>query len=66
MTRRGRPLVAIVSYELYREKICPESRPNIAEAFMRCPVDIDLGALIPPRTNAPGRAHPVIAFGKEV
>ena len=63
--RRGRPLVAIVSYELYREKICPESRPNIAEAFMRCPVDIDLAALIPPRTTAPGRAHPVTAFGKE-
>lgn len=58
VTRRGRPLVAIVSYDLYREKICPEPRKNIAEAFRECPVDVDLAALIPPRAARPGRAHP--------
>ena len=49
VSRRGRPLVAIISYDLYREKICPPPRRNIAEAFMHCPVDVDFGALIPPR-----------------
>lgn len=58
VTRRGRPLVAIISYDLYREKICPSSRKNIAEAFRDCPVDVDFGTLIPPRSGRPGRAHP--------
>lgn len=58
VTRRGRPLVAIISYDLYREKICPSPRKNIAEAFRDCPVDVDFGALIPPRSVRPGRAHP--------
>ena len=34
VTRHGRPLVVIISYETYREKISPEPRKNIAEAFM--------------------------------
>ena len=59
VTRRGRPLVVIISYELYRKKICPEPHGNIAEAFMKCPVDVDFDALIPPRRAGSGRAHPV-------
>ena len=58
VTRRGRPLVAIISYELYREKICPEPEKNIAEAFLECPVDVDLGELIQPRKGRASRAHP--------
>ncbi len=58
VTRRGRPLVAIISYELYREKICPEPRKNIAEAFQACPVDVDFDNLIEPRKRRSGRAHP--------
>ena len=65
VTRRGRPLVAIISYALYREKICPEPRRNIAEAFMDCPVDVDLDALIPQRKTGTGRAHPVEVFREE-
>lgn len=65
VTRRGRPLVAIISYDLYRERICPSARKNIAEAFRNCPVDIDFAALIPPRTARPGRAHPAVFFGGE-
>ena len=62
VTRRGRPLVAIISYDLYREKICSSPRKNIAEAFRNCPVDVDFGALIPPRSARPGRAHPTAAL----
>ncbi len=62
VTRRGRPLVAIISYDLYREKICPSPRKNIAKAFRDCPVDVDFGALIPPRSAQPGRAHPAAAL----
>ncbi len=65
VTRRGRPLVVIISYELYREKICPEPRRNIAEAFMDCPVDIDFNTLIPPREAGSGRAHPATLFAEE-
>jgi len=63
VTRRGRPLVAIISYDLYREKICPEPRKNIAEAFGECPVPIDFDSLIPPRSARRGRAHPVAFSG---
>ena len=65
VTRRGHPLVAIISYDLYREKICPAPRKNIAEAFRDCPVDVDLAALIPPRVPRPGRAHPITLFDGE-
>ena len=62
VTRRGHPLVVIISYEMYREKITPESGRNIAEAFMDCPVDIDLESLIPSRKSRKGRGHPVQMF----
>ena len=62
VTRRGRPLVAIISYDLYREKICPSPRKNIAEAFRDCPVDVDFRVLIPPRSARSGRAHPAAAL----
>ena len=65
VTRRGHPLVAIISYDLYRDRICPSPRKNIAEAFRNCPVDVDFDALIPPRTVSPGRAHPVAFFEGE-
>lgn len=65
VSRRGRPLVVIISYDLYREKICPVPRRNIAEAFMDCPVDVDFGALIPPRGTASGRAHTASVFEEE-
>ena len=62
VTRRGIPLVAIISYDLYRERICPSPRKNIAEAFRNCPVDVDFASLIPPRAARPGRAHPPTFF----
>jgi len=65
VSRRGRPLVAIISYDLYRERICPSPKKNIAEAFRNCPVDVDFDALIPPRSARPGRAHPAVFFGGE-
>ena len=64
VTRHGRPLVAIISYELYREKICPSPRKNIAEAFRDCPVEVDFAELIAPR-DRPGRAHPVTLLDGE-
>ena len=54
VTRHGRPLVVIISYETYREKISPEPRKNIAEAFMDCPVPIDFDSLIPSRRTRRG------------
>ena len=64
VTRHGRPLVVIISYETYREKISPEPRKNIAEAFMDCPVPIDFDSLIPPRRTRRGRGHPVRIFSE--
>ena len=43
VTRHGHPLVVVISYETYREKISPDTKRNIAEAFMDCPVSIDSG-----------------------
>ena len=65
VTRRGRPIVAVISYDLYLSKICPKPKHNIAQAFMDCPVDVDLDSLIAPRRERKGRAHPVDIFGKE-
>ena len=56
VTRHGKPLVVVISYGLYREKIQPRLKKNIVEAFMTCPVDVDLGALIEPRDKGAGRA----------
>ena len=65
VTRRGRPIVAVISYDLYCEKFSPSARRNIAQAFMDCPVDVDLDALIPPRRIRESRAHPIDMFGSE-
>ena len=56
VTRHGKPLVVVISYNLYRDKIQPRRKKNIVEAFMKCPVDVDLGALIEPRDKGAGRA----------
>ena len=56
VTRRGKPLVVVISYDLYRSKIMRQKKCNIAEAFMSCPVDIDLDDLIEPRSQDSGRA----------
>ena len=62
VTRHGHPLVVIISYETYREKISPEPKKNIAEAFMECPVTVDFDSLIPLRRGRNGRGHPVQLF----
>lgn len=62
VTRHGHPLVVIISYETYRERISPESKKNIAEAFMECPVTVDFDSLIPPRKGRKGRGHSVRLF----
>ena len=56
VTRHGKPLVVVISYDLYRDKIQPRRKKNIVEAFMKCPVDVDLCALIKPRDKGAGRA----------
>lgn len=48
-----------ISYDLYRDKIQPKRKKNIVEAFMKCPVDVDLGALIEPRGKGNGRAKSI-------
>ena len=62
VTRHGHPLVVIISYETYREKISSEPKKNIAEAFMDCPVMVDFDSLIPPRRGRKGRGHSVRLF----
>ena len=62
VTRHGHPLVVIISYETYREKISPEPKKNIAEAFMDCPVSVDFDSLISPRRERIGRGHSVPLF----
>ena len=60
VTRRGKPLVVVISYKLYESKIKSRKGRNIIEAFMEGPkTDIDLAALIPPRSRGSGRATPV-------
>ena len=59
VTRHGHPLVAVISYELYKSKIAPEPVKNIAEAFMSCPVDVDFDKLIPPRKSRRERGQPI-------
>ena len=56
VTRRGKPLVVVISYDLYKSKVMRQKKGNIVEAFMRCPVDIDFDDLIPPRNLDSGRA----------
>ena len=56
VTRRGKPLVVVISYDLYRSKIMQQKKSNIVEAFMSCPVDIDLDGLIGQRSSDSGRA----------
>lgn len=64
VTRHGHPLVVIISYETYREKICPDTKRNIAEAFMGCPVPIDFDSLIPARRMRKGRGHSARLFSE--
>ena len=59
VTRHGKPLVVVISYELYRSKIRQKRKGNIVEAFMKCPVDVDIDALIEPRDSGCGRATSV-------
>ena len=59
VTRRGKPIVVVISYELYQSKVRQRKKRNVIEAFMECPVDIDLGSLIPSRSLDSGRATPV-------
>ena len=55
VTRRGKPLVVVISYDLYRSKIMRHKKSNIVEAFMSCPTDVDLDDLIAPRSQDFGR-----------
>lgn len=64
VTRHGQPLVVVIAYETYREKVCPEPQKNIVEAFMECPVEVDFNSLVSPRKNRKGRAHPVDMFSE--
>lgn len=59
VTRRGKPLVVVISYKLYESKIQGRKKRNIIEAVMDGPKDIDLNSLIPPRSPGSGRASPV-------
>jgi prevent-host-death family protein len=59
VTRHGKPLVVVISYNLYRSKIQPKRKKNIVEAFMNCPIDVDIAPLVAPRPGGSGRATPV-------
>jgi len=59
VTRRGKPLVVVISYELYQSKIKQRKKRNVIDALMDCPVHVDLNALIPPRSLDSGRARAV-------
>ena len=57
VTRRGHPLVVVITYAMFREKIAPEPSSNIAG-----PVDVDFDTLIPPRRTRSGRGHKTRLF----
>ena len=57
VTRHGKPIVVVISYELYADKVEKSHRKNIWEAFRECPVDADLDGLIPTRAREAGRRH---------
>jgi len=56
VTRHG---TMAILYKLFRNKVQPRRKKNIVEAFMKCPVDVDLCALIKPRDKGDGRAATV-------
>ena len=55
VTRRGKPLVVVISYDLYRSKIMRQKKSNIVEACMSSPTAVDLDDLIAPRSQDFGR-----------
>lgn len=57
VTRHGKPLVMVISYDLYCEKVEKRSERNIWQAFRECPVDIDLAELTATQREISGRAH---------
>ncbi len=65
VTRHGHPLVVVISYETYRDRISEEPKKSIAEAFMGCPVSVDLDTLVPSRKTRTGRSHPVKLFAED-
>lgn len=56
ITRHGKPIVVVISYDLYAEKVEKRKRKTIWDAFRSCPVEGGLGDLIPKRSMT-GRAH---------
>ena len=59
VTRRGKPIVAAISYKLFESKIQGRKKRNIIKALMGGPKDVDLASLIPPRSRDSGRATPI-------
>lgn len=56
VTRHGKPIVVVISYDLYAEKVEKRKRKTIWDAFRSCPSEADLADLIPKRAMS-GRAH---------
>lgn len=56
VTRHGKPIVVVISYDLYAEKIEKRKRKTIWDAFRSCPSETDLADLIPKRAMR-GRAN---------
>lgn len=56
VTRHGKPIVVVISYDLYAEKVENRKRKTIWDAFRSCPVETDLADMIPQRAMS-GRAQ---------
>lgn len=59
VTRHGKPLVVVISYDLYQSQIQKRRKKNIVEAFMGCPVDVDFDELLEPRSKGRMRGRTV-------
>lgn len=56
VTRHGKPIVVVISYDLYAQKVANRKQKTIWDVFRSCPIDADLAELIPTRSTV-GRAH---------
>ena len=57
VTRRGKPLVVVISYETYEKKVEKPNEGSFLDFLRSCPVD--LSEVLDARDNSPARAHEV-------
>lgn len=58
VTRRGKPLVVVISYETFEKKVERQGKGSFVDFLRSCPED--LSEIIGERENGPARAHEAV------